>query len=86
MRISLEASALFAQLRLLRPSLEVERVSQTISAEMANTEPCLLGGGCQETRMREGAGSREEAPGTHPKSCCPLGTQCCERTVFFSRG
>lgn len=74
MRISLEASALFAQLRLLRPSLEVERVSWTISAEMANTELCLLGGGCQEARVREWAGSREKAPSTHPKSCCPLGT------------
>ena len=37
MGISLEASAVFAQLRLLRPSLEVERVSGTISAEMAAT-------------------------------------------------
>lgn len=37
MGISLEASALFAQLRLLRPSLEVESVSGTISAEMAVT-------------------------------------------------
>lgn len=54
MRISLEASALFAQLRLLRLSSEVERVSGTISAEMANSERAMPAGWGQPGGEAEG--------------------------------
>lgn len=47
MRISLEASALFAQLRLLWLVLEVERASGIGSAETANPDRCLWAGGGQ---------------------------------------
>lgn len=47
MRISLEASALFAQLRLLWLVLEVERASGIGSAETANSDRRLWAGGGQ---------------------------------------
>lgn len=55
MRISLEASALFAPLRLLRLVLEVERAPGTSSAETANPDRCLWAGGGQVVSVGKGS-------------------------------
>lgn len=58
MRISLEASALFAQLRLLWLVLEVERASGMGSAETANSGRCLWGWGCPGSECGEGVSGK----------------------------
>lgn len=65
MRISLRASALFAQLRLLWLVLEVERASGIGSAETANLDRCPWAGGGQ---VVWGRGQQEE-----PARSCSLG-------------
>lgn len=55
MRISLEASALFVQLRLLWLVLEVERASGISSAETANSDRCLWAGGGQVVSVGKGS-------------------------------
>lgn len=73
MRISLEASALFAQLRLLWLVLEVERASGMGSAETANPDRCLWAGGGQVVSVGGEGFSGRGPPRVEPGSSHSLG-------------